>query len=57
LIPCAAFIAIVGRSTTDEGNGEDINNGAIFFAKAMLCVYVPLMLISTGNAIANTFLA
>jgi Transmembrane amino acid transporter protein len=55
LIPCAAFIAIVGRSTADAGSGEDENKGAIFFAKAMIFVYLPLMLVSTGNAFVNTF--
>ena len=72
LIPCGSFLVIMGQSSSntermdiDDDDGEEGVNrnpswkrkGAILLAKAMLFVYIPLMFISTFNAIYDTFLS
>ena len=73
LIPCGSFIVIMGRASSnndntniddDDDDEEGANRnpswkrkGAILLAKAMLFVYIPLMFISTFNAIYDTFLS
>jgi len=60
LIPCGSFIIIMEQSSQADEDEEDGNShwkrkGALLFAKIMLAVYIPLMLISTGNAVVHTF--
>lgn len=62
LIPCGVFVVIVGQSQAENEADEEEDSSAgwklkwaVFVAKAMICVYVPLMAISTGNAFYETF--
>ncbi|CAB9503992.1 Putative sodium-coupled neutral amino acid transporter 11 [Seminavis robusta] len=54
LLPSFAYIAIFGSSLTNGGNEGGDRTTALSFARGMIYVFVPLMVISTINAFYNT---
>jgi hypothetical protein len=55
LIPCGSFIFISRKELGDAGHRSRKNRIATFAAWILIFFFIPLMFISTANAVYNTF--
>lgn len=57
LIPCATYWVIARQKTlpSDDSRTRMLHRLSLGFAGLLLAVFVPLMFVSTGNAVYNTF--